>query len=506
MPDDVAPHEGGGDDRPRSLHLVGEPVSEQHPDFVLDYRPLHARTVLSRAQKVWVAMTVVLVVTAFVWLPLTTAIALNAAITVLYCAAYTTKLWVIDLSLRHPHQEVDAAPEHDDRALPVYTILLPLYHETSVLDQLVAGIAQLDYPHELLDVKVLLEEDDHETREAVAQLDLPAHYDVRVVPPVGVTGKPRACNHWLDYARGEYLVIYDAEDRPEPDQLRKAVAAFRAAGPETVCFQAKLNYFNRPHNILTRWFTAEYSVWFDQMLPGLQYLDVPIPLGGTSNHFPTARLRELGGWDSYNVTEDAELGVRIYLRGWKTAILDSTTYEEATSGVRNWVRQRSRWVKGYMQTYFATMRRPVALARQIGLKSFVMLQLIFGANSFCLLLNPFFWALTITWYATRLHVIQETFLGPVLFIAVIGLFVGNAACVLATVSGAFGRRHYEDVKWAFLVPFYWILMSIAAWKAFAQLFTKPNFWEKTDHGACRYESDGKEALAPSLALAPPAPA
>jgi cellulose synthase/poly-beta-1,6-N-acetylglucosamine synthase-like glycosyltransferase len=384
----------------------------------------------------------------------------------------------------------------------VYTILLPLYRETSVLEQLVAGIDNIDYPHELLDVKVLLEEDDSATQAAVAALQLPQWYDVRVVPNVGPTGKPRACNHGLDHARGEYLVIYDAEDRPEPDQLRKAVAAFRAADPETVCFQAKLSYFNRQHNVLTRWFTAEYSAWFDQVLPGLQYLDVPIPLGGTSNHFPTARLRELGGWDSYNVTEDAELGVRIYLRGWKTAILESTTYEEATSRTRNWVRQRSRWVKGYMQTYFAAMRRPVALARQIGLKSFVMLQVMFGANSFCLLLNPLLWALTITWYATELHLIQETFLGPVLFIAVVGLFLGNVACVLATVSGAFGRRHYDDVKWAFLVPFYWILMSIGAWKAFGQLFTRPNFWEKTDHGFCAYDDEGTPSPAVSGPLAP----
>ena len=127
---------------------------------------------------------------------------------------------------------------------------------------------------------------------------------------------------------------------------------------------------------------------------------------------------------------------------------------------------------------------------------------MFGANSFCLLLNPLLWALTITWYATELHLIQETFLGPVLFIAVVGLFLGNVACVLATVSGAFGRRHYDDVKWAFLVPFYWILMSIGAWKAFGQLFTRPNFWEKTDHGFCAYDDEGTPSPAVSGPLAP----
>ena len=223
-------------------------------------------------------------------------------------------------------------------------------------------------------------------------MDLPDCFDVSVVPAVGPTGKPRACNHGLANARGEYLVIFDAEDRPEKDQLRKSVLAFRETSPEVVCLQAQLNYFNRTRNLLTRWFTAEYSVWFDQLLPGLQAMDVAIPLGGTSNHFITARLREIGGWNAFNVTEDADLGLRIFLRGWKTAILGTTTYEEATSRYQNWIRQRSRWVKGYIQTYLYHMRRPFRLAGQMGPKAFIAFQLFFGANTLCLLLNPVFWA------------------------------------------------------------------------------------------------------------------
>jgi glycosyltransferase XagB len=399
------------------------------------------------------------------------------------------KLVLIDRALRAagPRRPRDMHRRMADSELPVYTILLPVFRETSVLRQLVAGIEALDYPKSLLDVKLLLEEDDVETRQAADALGLPAYFDVLVVPDVGPRGKPRACNYGLHRAKGEYLVIFDAEDRPDPDQLRTSVAAFGKASPVVVCHQAKLNYFNRSHNLLTRWFTSEYSVWFDLLLPGLQILDVAIPLGGTSNHFITERLRRLGGWNPYNVTEDAELGIRIYLKGWKTAVLDTTTYEEATSQYPNWIRQRSRWVKGYMQTYLSCMRHPFRLARRMGAKSFVAFQLFFGANTLCLLINPLFWALIVVWFAAHAGWIPAIFPAPVFYVAVFGLLVGNGACVLSLVSGSVARRHYGDVKWAFLVPVYWIIMSIAAYKALFQLFHKPSYWEKTEHGVCQYE-------------------
>jgi cellulose synthase/poly-beta-1,6-N-acetylglucosamine synthase-like glycosyltransferase len=376
-----------------------------------------------------------------------------------------------------------------DSELPVYTILLPVFREASMIEQLVSGITALDYPQKKLDVKLLVEEDDDDTRHAIEKAHLPRCFEVIVVPDEGPRGKPRACNAGLARAKGKFLVIYDAEDRPERDQLRKAVCAFGQLELNVVCLQAKLNYFNRSHNLLTRWFTAEYSVWFDQLLPGLQAADVAIPLGGTSNHFVTASLARLGGWNAYNVTEDAELGLRIFLRGWKTAVLDTTTYEEATSRYGNWIRQRSRWVKGYMQTWLSHMRHPYALARDIGLKAFLAFNLFFGACTICLLLNPVYWLLTALWFATRWGWIEAVFPRPILYIGLIGLFIGNAACVLFIVGGAFARRNYSDVKWAFLAPLYWLLMSIAAYKALIQLFSKPSYWGKTEHGFCRYDDD-----------------
>src|SRR6202011_5578073 len=270
------------------------------------------------------------------------------------------------------------------------------------------------------------------------------------IPDVGPKGKPRACNAGLSRARGQYLVIYDAEDRPEPDQLRKVVIAFRDGPSEQICIQAKLNYFNRRYNLLTRWFTAEYSVWFDQLLPGLQSMDVAIPLGGTSNHFITARLG-------------------------------------------NWIRQRSRWVKGYMQTYLYQMRHPYRLYRQMGFKAFVAFHLFFGAGTFCLLINPLYLALTVVWFSFHPHVIQLLFPGGLLYVCTASFFLGNAAFTIATVSGCYARRHYDDVKWALLAPVYWMLMSIGAWKGVLQLIYKPYYWEKTKHGYCM-DDEAQEAV------------
>ncbi len=478
------------------------------PDRPEDRRPLipptEPPTVLSVGQKVGVLVAGVALAAGLVVAPVPTVVAVMAVLVLFFMAANLMKVVLISKALNHPHLATvsvtgDRVPDDE---LPVYTILLPVYHEASMLTQLVDGVLSLDYPEDRLDVKLLLEADDTETRGAVDELDLPACFDVLVVPADGPTGKPRACNHGLAHARGEYLVIYDAEDRPEPDQLRKSVLAFGEADPDVVCLQAQLNYFNRTYNLLTRWFTAEYSVWFDQFLPGLQAMEVAIPLGGTSNHFVTDRLVEIGGWNRFNVTEDADLGLRIYLHGWKTAILETTTYEEATSRYRNWIRQRSRWVKGYMQTYLFHMRRPVRLAREMGPKPFAAFQLFFGASTLCLLVNPVFWVLAVVWFATRLHLIQSIFPWPVLYLGTLGLIVGNAACVLSVLSGCFGRRNYEDVKYALLVPVYWILMSVGAWKAFIQLFTKPSYWEKTEHGFCRFEDPGQVPEIP-VALARP---
>jgi cellulose synthase/poly-beta-1,6-N-acetylglucosamine synthase-like glycosyltransferase len=293
---------------------------------------------------------------------------LNALFTVQVFVAILSFVYFIDvvfnffLILKSLHSPPEISPAKaeilalKDSDLPIYTILCPLYKEAHVIPQFVEAISALDWPKDKLEVMLLLEEDDTGSIAAVKKMSLPAYVKVVVVPHSFPKTKPKACNYGLSHATGEYLVIYDAEDIPDPLQLKKAYLAFQSAPNDVLCLQAKLNYFNPNQNLLTRFFTAEYSLWFDVTLTGLQSLQTTIPLGGTSNHFRTKDLLTLQGWDPFNVTEDADLGMRLFKAGYKTAIIDSTTLEEANSKVKNWIRQRSRWIKGYMQTYLVHNR------------------------------------------------------------------------------------------------------------------------------------------------------
>ena len=444
-----------------------------------------ANEVLTRPQRLILIGVALLVVLGLVTIPIVTIIALNVIASFFYITFSGYKLWLSYDSLSHDNlipvsqAEIDAL---DDRTLPVITILMPLYREGAVLPKLMESIAALDYPATRLDVKLVMEEDDDETAEAIAMLDLPPHFKRMIVPYALPMTKPKACNYGLAHARGELTVIYDAEDRPDPDQLKKVVVAFHKADPSTVCVQCKLNYYNREQNLLTRWFTTEYSMWFDIMLPGLDAQDAPIPLGGTSNHFLTSELVSLGAWDPFNVAEDADLGIRLNRAGWRTAMVDSTTYEEANSDLPNWIRQRSRWVKGYLQTWLVHMRHPVRLARQLGLRNFVSFNIMVGGTPLVFLLNPLYWGLTTLWLLTEAHVLREVFPSYIYFVASFGLLFGNFVFAYANAAGAMHRGYFELVKFALISPLYWGFISIAAWKGFIQLFTRPFYWEKTVHG------------------------
>jgi len=447
-----------------------------------------ARWVLSRGQTIFFVFLLVVVVAGLALRPVATLTVLAALATAFYVAFSVYKLYLIYRALDRPSGlRVDPADvaDLDDRPLPIYTILVPVYHEADVLPILVDAIAKLDYPKSKLDVKILLEEDDVETIDAARAGNLPSHFRLLIVPQGQPKGKPKACNYGLIQAQGEYVVIYDAEDIPEPDQLKKALIAFERSDERVACVQAKLNFFNNTQNLLTRWFTAEYSMWFDLFLPGLAASNAPIPLGGTSNHFNVARLRELGAWDPYNVTEDADLGIRMYKAGWKTAIVDSTTYEEANSRTYNWIRQRSRWIKGYVQTYLVHMRHPLTLWRALGPRAFMSFQLTVGGTPFVLLVNPLLWLLTALWFLTHWGVIQQIFPAPVFYLGALALFFGNFTFAYLNMTGCLQRGAYGLVRYALLSPLYWILMSVAAWKGFLQLFYAASYWEKTTHGLYR---------------------
>jgi cellulose synthase/poly-beta-1,6-N-acetylglucosamine synthase-like glycosyltransferase len=373
-------------------------------------------------------------------------------------------------------------PRVPDRDLPMYTVLVPVYKEANVIGDLIANLAALDYPAEKLEVLVLLESDDQETIAAARAARPPSTVRLIVVPDAAPKTKPKACNVGLFLARGEHLVIFDAEDKPDPQQLRKAVAAFRAEGEQTVCVQARLRYWNASTNLLTRMFGLEYGYWFGAMLPGLDRLGLPIPLGGTSNHFRVDALRRLGGWDPHNVTEDADLGLRASVEGFKVGVIDSDTDEEACARVRPWIRQRTRWIKGYMQTTLVHTRNPVRLVRQVGIVDALGFLLLIGGTPLTFLLAPLLWAGTASWYAfgePRLPLIEnDVFWGIALF----DLIVGNLLMIGLNMMAAVRDRGWRWAPYALLNPFYWVLHSWASWRALIQLIRNPFYWEKTPHG------------------------
>jgi glycosyltransferase XagB len=442
------------------------------------------------AQRVWLIVLVVLLGAALMWRPFPTLIALNGVAILFYLLHIGYKFYLVYRSLyssskvTFPPGTVAALSAEE---LPTYTILVPLFREAAVVPTLVAALAGLDYPAEKREVILLAEEDDPSTREALTREALPPGFRVLVVPPGSPQTKPRACDFGLEAATGELLVVYDAEDRPEPDQLRKAAWIFRHSPERLACAQACLNYYNPHQNLLTRWFTSEYSSWFDLFLPGLTGLDGPVPLGGTSNHFRTSVLRELGGWDPFNVTEDCDLGVRLHKHGYRTVMMDSTTWEEANSRLPSWLRQRSRWVKGYLQTWLVHMRRPLLLFRQLGPGGWFSFQMTVGGSVLCYLLNPLYWALTLTWLSTHHPAITRLFPPVIYALGLFCLYVGNFVFVYLAVLGCLYRRHFELVKYAILTPIYWLLMSLGAYRGVFQLLTRPSFWEKTDHGFAREE-------------------
>ncbi len=453
---------------------------------ILDERPDEcASRTLTRAQSITGLVALALLIAAALWRPLQVLIVVNAALIVFYVVNSVYKFYLVYLSLERP-VEMDVSAEVlaacDDASLPTYTLLIPLYHEARVLAGLVEGLTQMDYPADKVDVQLLLEEDDEETVAAALAMDLPAHIRPVVVPDSEPKTKPKACNWGLFTCESDLLVIYDAEDRPERDQLKKAALAFAAAPDNVVCLQAKLNYYNQRHNLLTRWFTAEYSVWFDLFLPGLTASGAPIPLGGTSNHFRVQALKDCGGWDPFNVTEDCDLGIRLHKDGWRTAMLGSTTWEEANGNFLSWIRQRSRWVKGYLQTYLVHMRHPLRLLRELGPASFFSLQMTIGGSLLCFGFNPIYWLMTALWLVTHSAVISALFPPAIYLLGSFCLIGANFVFVYMVVAGCMQRGYYDLVKYALLTPLYWLMMSIGAYKAFGQIIVRPHYWEKTMHG------------------------
>lgn len=380
-----------------------------------------------------------------------------------------------------PRAEAVALPSHDDPNLPVYSILIPLFREAKIVPDLRRALLSLDYPSDRLDIKLIVEADDEETAKACDELGELRGFEVVRVPPSLPRTKPKAVNFALRHARGDLLVIYDAEDRPEPDQLLKAVAAFRSLPRAVACLQARLTFYNQD-GWLPKLFALDYFLWFNSMLPGLERLGVPMPLGGTSNHFRTAVLREIGAWDPFNVTEDADIGIRLAQLGYRTAMLDSTTFEEAPTQVGVWIKQRSRWLKGYMQTWLVHGRNAGTLIRQVGIGGFLAFQLFVGGAVLSALINPILWAIFALSYAVPFPIFGN-FPGDALgYTSAVGAIGSNGLLTYLAVAGPARRGDPKLAPYGLTVAIYWMLISIAGYRGLWHLVTKPFHWEKTTHG------------------------
>lgn len=370
-----------------------------------------------------------------------------------------------------------------DDELPKYTLLLPVYDEPDIVETLVQGIGQIDYPRDKLEVLLIMEADDEATISAFHGAEFDWITPV-LVPPSDPRTKPKACNYALSQhvIDSELTTIYDAEDIPDPLQLRRVVAAFSKHGPDVAAIQCRLAFFNERQNLLTKWFSLEYDQWFSYVLSSLAESGCVVLLGGTSNHVRTSVLRELGGWDAYNVTEDADLGVLLARSSYRTLVLDSVTLEEANADVVNWVRQRSRWYKGYLQTFFVHFRNPVAASRQLGLKPTLRLINFTAGMPLSCMLNLGFWTLMIMWYLGKSHMLDDLYAGPVYYLCLLLFTVGNLVTILAGLvsTRAMGKPYLSTA--ALLVPGYWLLQALAAVKAVVQLVYKASYWEKTVHG------------------------
>lgn len=445
-----------------------------------------AETFVSWQRNLLIALAAVFLLGA-VYYPIRSAVIFIAVLSAVYFVDMLFNFYLAMKSLDHS-PEIKSEPWEiealRDDCLPVYTILCPLYKEAHMLSGFIGAIGKIDWPKSKLNVLLLLEESDKETVASAEAMNLPYYIRIIKVPDSLPRTKPKACNYGMCFAKGKYTVIYDAEDIPDPLQLKKAYLGFQKVSSSVWCLQAKLSYFNSGQNLLTRLFTAEYSLWFDLVLPGLQSMNTSIPLGGTSNHFRTRDLLELRGWDPFNVTEDCDLGMRIFKKGYKTVIIDSVTLEEANSNLKNWLRQRSRWIKGYMQTYLVHMRHPVDFVRENGIHALIF-QLVVGGKVAFIFINPVLWLATFFYFAingTAGPVLAKLYPTTIFYLAASSLFFGNFLSIYYYMIACAKRKQWPLVKYVFFVPFYWALMSLASLTALYQLFVKPHFWEKTNHG------------------------
>ncbi|MEO8668610.1 MAG: glycosyltransferase family 2 protein [Bauldia sp.] len=450
---------------------------------LLRHRPdLSACRVATAGQVALGIAALALVAAALVVLPTTTLFLINLVAALFFFGVTTLRFIAARRVAVRRAGTLTPRLSSDYSRLPVYTVLVPLYGEAVMVEQLVAALDRLDWPRDRLDIKIIVEEDDDETRARVARVVGGPPYEIVVVPAAAPRTKPKALTYALPFARGELLTIYDAEDRPHPRQLREAHAVFAEAGPRLACLQAPIVIDNRDGSLIARLFSIEYSALFDGLLPALADLGLPIPLGGTSNHFRTTALENVGGWDPFNVTEDADLGIRLARFGYGIGMLTLPTFEDAPTAALPWLRQRTRWLKGWMQTWLVHTREPGRLIREIGLWQFLGFALISIGMVISAIVHPIYIVSLIVVAANPVSLWADS-VAASLALAINGFNLVAGYVAAATLSGRTLalRRRSGDMAELVWLPAYWLLMSIAGYRAVFQLLTRPHHWDKTPH-------------------------
>lgn len=456
--------------------------------------------ILGNARASWAVALALSLVAALVLAPLWTftALILIAFITLLMTTTFKAAAFWAQVIHKAPEQN---DPEHAYTILPYrlprVSMLVPLLHEKEIAGALIARLNKLTYPKSQLDVVLVLEASDDVTRQTLARTQLPPWISVIEVPEANrLTTKPRALNYALDFCQGSIIGVWDAEDAPEPDQLERVVSRFQKAPPHVACLQGILDYYNASDNWLSRCFTIEYASWWRVLLPGVSRLGLVLPLGGTTLFFRRHILEELCGWDAHNVTEDADLGVRLARAGYATELLPTVTYEEANCRLWPWVRQRSRWLKGFLITWCVHMRNPSQLIADLGVLRFLGVQIML-LGTFCqFIMAPLLWSFWLV-LAGWSHPVAQT-LGQTTLWSMVGVFIVaetlNLALSLVAVSG---KDHKHLMWWVFLMPVYFPLGALAAAKGLHEFVVSPFFWDKTEHGVTG-ATERSTPLAPAL--------
>ncbi len=374
------------------------------------------------------------------------------------------------------------SPPRPPFPLPKVSVLVPLFKEENITEKLIQRLSVLTYPKSLLEVVLVLEAHDTVTRDTIKRTKLPSWMNVIEVPSAGdLTTKPRALNYALDFCQGSVIGVWDAEDAPEPDQIEKIVTRFQDAPKNVACLQGVLDYYNPRTNWLSRCFAIEYATWWRMVLPGIGRLGLVLPLGGTTLFFRREILKELCGWDAHNVTEDADLGVRLARHGYVTELVPTVTYEEANCRAWPWVKQRSRWLKGFLITWLVHMRTPRALLKDLGLVRFLGVQTLLFATFAQFTFAPLLWSFWVTLAGFK-HPVALTLGDPTaLFMA--WFFFASAVLNLTISMLAVSRKEHRHLMlYVLTLPLYFPMAAISAYKALKEMVLEPFYWDKTQHG------------------------